>query len=89
MVVLMVPEIHTIPAEINSNDFGLFSNQLVDFESNFVVAGINNFARIEFLVCLGFLCCVLWLVFTRGQTTQHGHSDPCCAVRFDSVKLVL
>ena len=22
----------------------------------------------EFLVCLGLLCCVLWPVFTRGQT---------------------
>ena len=42
-------------------------------ESNFVVAGINNFERIEFLVCLGFLCCVLWPVFTRGDTEQ-GHS---------------
>ena len=41
------------------------------------------FTRFEFLVCLGFLCCVLWLVFTRGQThstdtaqhrdTQHSH----------------
>ena len=57
-----------MPAEVNSNDFGPFWNELVEFESNVVVAGINNFQRPEFLVCLGFLCCVLWLVFTRGQT---------------------
>ena len=58
----------TILPEINSNDFGPFWNELVEFESNFVVVGMNNFERFEFLVCLGFLCCVLWLVFTRGQT---------------------
>ena len=57
-----------MPAEVNSNDFGPFCIQFVEFESNFVVAGINNFERFEFLVCLLLLCCVLWPVFTRGQT---------------------
>ena len=74
---------NTIRPEINSNDFGLFWKKLFEFESNFVVAGILNMERFEFSVCLGFLCCVPWLVFTRGQThstdtaqhryTQHSH----------------
>ena len=63
----------TIHQEIDSNDFGPFCIKFVEFESNFVVAGTNNFERFEFLVCLGFLCCVLWLVFTGAQT-QQGHT---------------
>ena len=76
-------KIDTKRSEINSNDCGSFWNYLVEFESNFFVAGMNNFWAIRLFLCLGFLCCVLWPVFTRGQThstdtaqhryTQHSH----------------
>ena len=44
----------TIPAETNSNDFGVLGNLLADSNSNFVVAKIIFFERFEFLVCSKF-----------------------------------
>ena len=38
-----------MPPEINSNDFGVFWNELADSNSKFVVA--NFFEGFEFLVC--------------------------------------
>ena len=72
----------TIPAETNSNDFGVLGNLLADSNSNFVVAKIIFFERFEFLVfkvqshtmwpymCL---CCGLFV------TTQFQFE--CCGVR--------
>ena len=58
----------SMSAEINPNDFRPFWNSIIDFESIFVVAGLNKFDRFDFFCVSGFLCSVLWLVFTRGQT---------------------
>ena len=64
---------NTMRAEINSNDFGSFWNQLADSNSIFFVAKIIFFERFEFLVCSKFNrthhvavnVLVLWLVCTH------------------------
>ena len=64
----------TIPAETNSNDFVLFVNYLVDFESIVVVAGINNYERFDFFGMSGVpvLCAVV--CFHTRLDIQHGHT---------------
>ena len=49
-------------------------NCLVDFESSFVVAGINNYERFDFFGMSGVpvLCAVA--CFHTRLDTQHGHS---------------
>ena len=62
----------TIPAETNSNDFVLIGNYLVDFESNFDVAGINDYERFDFFWYVWGSCAVA--CFHTRPDTQHGHS---------------